>query len=82
MSPDSLCRWEVQGSIYCAWRIPAHHRCTPCFNPVATYGYPFPIGFMADIANPDLFVCGCRTWICLDINRFYEEHIQTCSVSA
>ena len=23
--------------------------------------------FMADIANPDLFVCGCRTWICIDI---------------
>ena len=23
--------------------------------------------FMADIANPDLFVCGCRTLICLDI---------------
>ena len=27
---------------------------------------------VSDIANPDLFVC-CRTWICLDITRFYEE---------
>ena len=29
--------------------------------------------FMADIVNPNLCVCGCRTWICLDITRFYEE---------
>ena len=21
----------------------------------------------------DLFACGCRTWICLDIARFYED---------
>ena len=28
--------------------------------------------FIADIGNPDLFVCGCRTWICLDVTRFYE----------
>ena len=28
-------------------------------------GYLFPSVylFMVDIANPDLFVCGCRTWI-------------------
>ena len=25
--------------------------------------------FMGDIANPDSFVCGCRTWICFDITR-------------
>ena len=25
---------------------------------------------MADIANPDLFACVCRTWIRLDISRF------------
>ena len=24
LSPDSLCRWQVQVSVYCAWRIPAH----------------------------------------------------------
>ena len=45
------------------------------FNPIAPYRYLLPTMylFMADIANPDLFVCGCRTCICLDITRFYEE---------
>ena len=27
---DSLCRWQVQVSVYCARRIPAHPRCTQC----------------------------------------------------
>ena len=27
---DYLCRWQVQVSVYCAWRIPAHLRCTQC----------------------------------------------------
>ena len=27
---DSLCRWQVQVSVYCVWRIPAHLRCTQC----------------------------------------------------
>ena len=27
---DPLCRWQVQVSVYCAWRIPAHLRCTQC----------------------------------------------------
>ena len=30
MSLDSLCRWQVQVSVYCAWRIPAHLRCIQC----------------------------------------------------
>ena len=30
MSLDSLCRWQVQVSVYCAWRIPAHLRGTHC----------------------------------------------------
>ena len=30
MSPDSLCRLQVQVSVYCAWWIPAHLRCTQC----------------------------------------------------
>ena len=30
MSLDSLCRWQVQVYMYCAWRIPAHLRCTQC----------------------------------------------------
>ena len=30
MSLYSLCRWQVQVSVYCVWRIPAHLRCTQC----------------------------------------------------
>ena len=30
MSLDYLCRWQVHVSVYCAWRIPAHLRCTQC----------------------------------------------------
>ena len=30
VSLDSLCSWQVQVSVYCAWRIPAHRRCTQC----------------------------------------------------
>ena len=30
MSPDSLCRWKVQVSVYCARRIAAHLGCTQC----------------------------------------------------
>ena len=37
---------------------------------------------MADITNPDLFACGSRTWIRLDLARFYEEHCQPSSGSA
>ena len=39
-------------------------------NPVAPYGRQLPTVylFIADIANPDLFVCGCR--ISLDITGF------------
>ena len=29
-SLDSLCKWQVQVSVYSAWRIPAHLRCTQC----------------------------------------------------
>ena len=30
VSLDFLCRWQVQVSLYCAWWIPAHLRCTQC----------------------------------------------------
>ena len=30
VSLGSLCRWQVHVSLYCAWRIPAHLRCTQC----------------------------------------------------
>ena len=54
------------------------------FNPVAPYRYLLPTVylFMADIANPDLFVCNCRTWIYLDITHFYEEQPHPSSGSA
>ena len=53
------------------------------FNPVSPYGYLLPNVYlcMADIENPDLFVCVCRTWICLDITRFYKEQRQPSSGS-
>ena len=37
---------------------------------------------VADIVNPDLFACSSRTWIILDIARFYEDHCQPSSGSA
>ena len=44
------------------------------FNLVAPYRYlPTVYVFVADTINPDLFMCSCRTWICLDSARFYEE---------
>ena len=50
----------------------------PLVNPVAPYRYLLPnlYLYVADITNPDLFVCGSRTWISLDIARFYEAHCQ------
>ena len=30
VSLDSLCRWQVQVSVYCAWRTPANMRCIQC----------------------------------------------------
>ena len=53
-------------------------------NPFAPYRYLLPTVYLsvADIAYPDLFVCGCRTWICLDIAHFYEEQQQPSSGSA
>ena len=45
------------------------------FNQVAPYRYLLPNVYLsvADIANPDLVACGSRTWISLNIGRFYEE---------
>ena len=28
VSPDSLCRWQAQLSVYCVRQIPVHLRCT------------------------------------------------------
>ena len=56
----------------------------PCVQPVADYRYMLPTVylFVSDIANPDLFVCGCQTWICLDIILFYDEQRQSSIGSA
>ena len=53
----------------------------PRFNPVVPYRYLLPNLYLsvAYIANPDLFPCVCRTWICLDISRFYVEQYQPSS---
>ena len=56
-------------SVYCAWRIPAHLRCTQCSLMDICF---LTCIFMADISNPDSFVCCCQTWIFLDITRFYN----------
>ena len=37
---------------------------------------------VADIENPDLLACGCRTWIRLEITCFYEEQCHSSSGSA
>ena len=54
------------------------------YNVVAPYRYLLPTAYLsvADIANPDLFACGCRTKICMDITNFYEEQCQPSSGSA
>ena len=51
------------------------------FNHVAPYRYMLPnlYLYVADIANPDLFACGSRTWVSLDIAHFYEEYRQPSS---
>ena len=45
------------------------------FNYFAPYRYLLPNLYLsvADIVNPNLFACGSRTWISLDIACFYEE---------
>ena len=47
----------------------------PMFNPVSPYPHLLHTLylFVADVANPDLFSCSFRTWISLDIARFYQE---------
>ena len=75
VSLDYLCKWQVQVSVYCARRIPAHLRNTQC----SILFHLIDICFIPYIANPDLFVCSCRTPICLDNTRFYEEQCQASS---
>ena len=75
---DPLCTWQVQVSVILCQADTCAPYVHPLFNPVAPYQYLIPTVylFVADIANPDLFVCGCLTWICFDIADFYEEQCQ------
>ena len=59
--------------------------CGTCvLNPFETYRCLLPTMYLSvgDITNPDLFACGCRTWISLDFARFYEKQCQQTSGSA
>ena len=82
VSLDYLCRWQVQVSVYCARRIPAHLRRTQCSILLHLIDICLYLS-VADIANPDLLACGSRTWISFDIashparphNRFAQKTV-------
>ena len=71
VSMDYLCRWQVQVSVYCVKRIPAHLMGTHCSIMLRLTDICFMLHTVyltvADIENPDFFAYGCRTWISLDI---------------
>ena len=69
VSLNSLYRCQVQVSVYCASRIPAHHRCT-CFTLLISASYRVFVYFRYR-KSIFLCVCCCRTWICIDITRLY-----------
>ena len=48
-----LSRWQVQVSVYCAWRIPAHRRCTQC----SILLHLMDISFLTCICLSDLDLC-------------------------
>ena len=54
---SGFCIWQVQVSVYCACRIPAHLRYTQCSTMLYIMDICFLtcICFIADIANPDSF---------------------------
>ena len=83
VSLDYLCWSQVQVSVYCARRIPAHLRCTQCSILLHLIDICLLtcIFTEADIVNPDLFGCGSQTGISLDITRFYGKHCQPSSGS-
>ena len=66
---DVCMSWQVQVSVYCARRIPAHLRCTQC-SILCTISIS---------ASHRVFVYGRyrkSRLVCIDITRFYEEQLQ------
>ena len=68
---DALCIWQVQVSVYCACRIPAHLRFAQCCVLLHLIDVCFRVCIFLVQTNPDL--CVCRTWISLDISRFSQK---------
>ena len=65
--------------MYCAWRIPAHLRCTQC----SILLHLMDICFLTCICLWQISqIQTCRTWISLDITRFCEQQRQPSSGSA
>ena len=83
VSLDYLCRWQVQGSVYCSKQIHAQIRYTQCvlLHLIDIFFLPCICLFAADIANPFLLACDCLTWISLDIAQFYLDQCQPSSGS-
>ena len=69
MSLDSLCRWQVQVPAYCAWRIPAHLRCTQC-------------SILLHLMDICFLTCICLWQISQIQTRFCEQQRQPSSGSA
>ena len=65
--------------MYCAWRIPAHLRCTQC----SILLHLMDICFLTCICLWQISqIQSCRTWIGLDITRFCEQQRQPSNGSA
>ena len=74
VSPDSLCTWQVQVAVYYA---PSVQSC--CTLLISASYSVFVYGRYRK--SRLVCACDCRTWICLDITRFYEEQGQPSSGS-
>ena len=80
MSPDYLGRCQDHVSVFCARRIPAHLGCTQCSIMLhiidiclISNQLCICLWHISKIETCNLFVCCCRTCICLDITRLYDD---------
>ena len=78
VSPDSLCRLQIQLYVYCAGQIPAHFNCIQCAIMLYLMDIFFPLCIcLWMISQIQTCLCvGCRTSICLKITHFYEDQCQ------